>query len=271
MKIAIIGGGNMATALIGSLLSSDHHINQIRVAEPGDEARERLKLRWPINCFKTATEAIKGMDAIVLAVKPSVVSLVLDEIGDLVNDQQMIISIAAGIHSNQISDRISSESPVVRTMPNTPALIGLGITGMYACDKCSSSQRDFAQKIMESAGEVVWLEDESLMDVVTALSGSGPAYFYYLIEALRDAGTRHGLPPEVASKLALYTARGAGALAVLSDADVSELRRRVTTKGGTTEAALDQFMAADFAQMVDSAIEAATRRGQELADEGTAT
>jgi len=269
MKIAIIGGGNMATALIGSLLTSDHHINQIRVAEPGAEARQRLTLRWPINCFETAAEAIQGMDAIVLAVKPSVVSLVLEEIGDLLNNQQMIISIAAGIHSSQISAQISADSPVVRTMPNTPALIGLGITGMYACDKCSQSQRDFAQKIMESAGEIVWLEDEDLMDVVTAISGSGPAYFYYLIEALRDAGTRLGLPAEIASKLALFTARGAGALAVLSDADVSELRRRVTTKGGTTEAAVDQFIAANFNQTVDSAVEAATIRGQELAKQGS--
>jgi pyrroline-5-carboxylate reductase len=269
MKIAIIGGGNMATALIGSLLSSDHNINQIRVAEPGIEARERLTLRWPINCFATATEAIQGMDAIVLAVKPSVVSVVLDEIGDLLNSQQMIISIAAGIHSNQISAQISSESPVVRTMPNTPALIGLGITGMYASDNCSQFQRGFAQQIMESAGEIVWIEDESLMDVVTAISGSGPAYFYYMIEALRNAGTRLGLPADVASKLALFTARGAGALAVLSDADVSELRDRVTTKGGTTEAALKQFIAADFEQIVDSAVEAATRRSQALATEGS--
>ena len=270
MKIAIIGGGNMATALIGSLFTSDHNINQIRVAEPGIEARERLEKRWPIKCFDQAAEAIEGMDAIVLAVKPAVVSLVLEEIGGLINSKQMIISIAAGIHSDQISAQISSDSPVVRTMPNTPALIGLGITGMYACDKCSQSQRDYAQRIMESAGEVVWLEEEALLDVVTAISGSGPAYFYYMIEALRDAGTRLGLPVATASKLALYTARGAGAMAVQSHADVSELRRRVTTKGGTTEAALNQFIAANFQQMIDSAVEAATRRGQELANEGDA-
>ena len=268
MKIAFIGGGNMATALIGSLFACERKIERIQVAEPGAEARDRLEKQWPVQCFESAAEAINGMDAIVLAVKPYVLPMVLKEIGGLVKGEQVIISIVAGINSAQIIAQLSAASPVVRTMPNTPALIGLGITGMYASDDCNDSQRALAQQIMESAGEVVWLEDESQMDVVTGISGSGPAYFFYMIEALRDAGTRLGLPADVATKLALHTAQGAGAMAVQSDVDVSELRRRVATKGGTTEAALNQFKASDFAQMVDSAVEAATRRGQELADRG---
>ncbi len=268
MKIAFIGGGNMATALIGSLFTSDHHIERVQVAEPGAEARERLENQWPVKCFEGAAKAIEDMDAIVLAVKPAIIPLVLDEIGTLVSSHQVIISIVAGINSSQIAAQIDADAPVVRTMPNTPALIGMGITGMYARDNCSQSQRDMAQTIMESAGEVVWLDEESLLDVVTGISGSGPAYFFYMVEALRDAGTRLGLPADVATKLALHTAQGAGAMAVQSDVDVSELRRRVATKGGTTEAALNQFMAADFAQIVDSAVAAATRRGQELAIEG---
>jgi len=269
MKIVFIGGGNMATALIGSLLASGHNIDQIQVAEPSVEARERLEKQWPIKCFERAADAIKDMDAIVLAIKPAVLPLVLEEIGKLVSGQQMIISIVAGIHSSQIAAELSSGAAVVRTMPNTPALIGLGITGMYARNNCSDSQRAFAQRIMESAGAVVWLQEESMLDVVTGISGSGPAYFYYMIEALRDAGTRLGLSNEVASKLALHTAQGAGAMAVQSDLDVAELRRRVTTKGGTTEAALNQFKAGDFVQLVDSAVAAATRRCHELANEGT--
>ncbi len=268
MKIAFIGGGNMATALIGSLFASDHKIEQIQVAEPAAEARQRLEKQWPLQCFANAAEAIRDMDAIVLAVKPFVLPLVLAEIGGLVTSEQVIISIVAGINSEQIASQLNAGSPVVRTMPNTPALIGLGITGMYASDNCSDAQRTIAQQIMESAGEVVWLEDESLMDVVTGISGSGPAYFFYMIEALRDAGTRLGLPAEVATKLALHTAQGAGTMAVQSDVDVAELRRRVATKGGTTEAALNQFKAANFTQIVDSAVEAATRRGRELADQG---
>ena len=269
MKIAFIGGGNMATALIGSLFDSDRKIERIQVAEPGAEARQRLEQQWPVQCFASAAEAIKDMDAIVLAVKPYVLPLVLAEIGELVTSEQVIISIVAGINSAHIAAALKAGSPVVRTMPNTPALIGLGITGMYASDNCNEPQRAMAQQVMESAGEVVWLEDESLIDVVTGISGSGPAYFFYMIEALRDAGTRLGLSAEVATKLALHTAQGAGAMAVQSDVDVSELRRRVATKGGTTEAALNQFKAADFAQTVDSAVDAATRRGQELAEQGS--
>ena len=268
MKIAFIGGGNMATALISSLFATDHNIDRLQVAEPNAKARQKLEKQWPLTCFANATEAIENMDAIVLAVKPVVVPLVLKEIQDMVNSEQVVVSMVAGVNSELIADQLNSESPIVRTMPNIPALIGMGITGMYASDNCLNRQRAMAQQIMESAGEVVWLEDESLMDVVTAISGSGPAYFFYMIEALRDAGVRLGLSRDVASKLALYTAQGAGAMAVQSDMDVSELRRQVTTEGGTTAAALDLFEAADFALTIDTAVEAATQRSQELAKEG---
>ncbi len=266
MRIAFIGGGNMATALISSLFASRHNVNRIQVAEPGLEARQWLKRQWPVHCFERATEAIKGMDAIVLAVKPQVLPLVLEEIGDLVTGKQLIISIVAGIHTSQIAAKLKSNSPIVRTMPNTPALIGLGITGMYARINCNLAQRELTQNLMESAGEVVWLDKESLLDVVTAVSGSGPAYFYYLVECLRSAGTRLGLPADVAAKLALHTAYGASTMAVKSDTDVIELRQQVTTKGGTTEAAMEQFEAGHFMQLVDAAVTAATNRGQELAD-----
>lgn len=267
MRLGFIGGGNMATALIGSLFASRHTVDRIQVADPGAEAREKLRKRWPVHCFEDAADAIKGMDAIVLAVKPQVLPSVLDDIGDLVAEEQLIISIVAGIHTSQIAAKLKSKAPIVRTMPNTPALIGLGITGMYAPITCNLKQRQLAQDLMESAGEVVWLERESLLDVVTAISGSGPAYFYYLVETLRDAGARQGLPSDVAARLALYTAYGASTMAVKSQADVTELRKRVTTKGGTTEAAMNVFEAGHFPELVNEAIAAATRRGQELSDE----
>lgn len=267
MRIGFIGGGNMATALIGSLFASRHSVDRIQVAEPNAAAREYLQRRWPVTCYERASGAIKGMDAIVLAVKPQVLPMVLSEIEGLVTDEQLIISIVAGIPTSHIAERLKSNSPIVRTMPNTPALIGLGITGMYARVNCTLAQRELTQNLMECAGEVVWLDKENLLDVVTAVSGSGPAYFYYLVECLRNAGTSLGLPSDVAAKLALHTAYGASALAVQSDTDVAELRQRVTTPGGTTEAAMEQLNAGRFDLLIDSAIEAATRRGQELADD----
>jgi len=271
MRIAFIGGGNMATALISSLFASRHYVDRIQVADPSAGVRERLQKQWPVTCFEQAADAIKGMEAIVLAVKPQVLPLVLEEIGSLVSNEQLVISIVAGIPTSQIAALLTSSPPIVRTMPNTPALIGLGITGMYARVNCSLAQREMTQNLMESAGEVVWLDKESLLDVVTALSGSGPAYFYYLVESLRKAGTRLGLSADVAAKLALYTAHGASSMAVHSDVDVSELRQRVTTKGGTTEAALEILHAGHFEQLIDSAITAATKRGLELANKGTQT
>lgn len=268
MRIAFIGGGNMATALISRLFASRHNVERIQVAEPDAGARARLKQQWPVHCFAQASDAIKGMDAIVLAVKPQVLPLVLGEIGSLVTREQLIISIVAGIHTSQIAAQLESKVSIVRTMPNTPALIGLGITGMYASTNCNLKQRNLTQNLMETAGEVVWLDKENLLDVVTALSGSGPAYFYYLIEALRNAGTRLGLPADVAAKLAMYTAYGASTMAVRSDLDIIELRQRVTTKGGTTEAALEKLDAGKFEQLIYTAIQAATLRGQELAGDG---
>ena len=268
MRSAFIGGGNMATALISSLFASRHNVDRIHVADPGAKARKRLQRRWPVHCFDNAADAIKGMEAIVLAVKPQVLPIVLDEIGSLVTGDQLLISIVAGIHTSQIAAQLESNPPIVRTMPNTPALIGLGITGMYARVNCSLAQRELTQNLMESAGEVVWLGKESLLDIVTAVSGSGPAYFYYLVECLRNAGTRLGLPADVAAKLALHTAYGASAMALQSDADVIELRQMVTTRGGTTQAAMEQLDAGHFEQLIDKAITAATKRSQELSDAG---
>ena len=265
MKIAFIGGGNMATALISGLFSSGDGVDKIQVADPGVDVQKRLQEQWPLTCVSSAVDAIQDMDMIVLAVKPQVLPIVLKEIGSKVSSTQVVISIVAGIPLAQIAAQLQAGPPVVRTMPNTPALIGLGITGLYASKNCTAHHRQMAEALMQAAGETVWLEEESLLDVVTAVSGSGPAYFFYMIEAMSNAGTQLGLSKEVANSLALHTAYGASAMAIQSDVDVSELRRRVTSKGGTTQAALDQFKAGGFEGLVDSAINAATQRAQELA------
>jgi len=271
MRIAFIGGGNMATALIGGLYAKHDQVEQIQIADPSQDVKERLEGRWPINCFNSAADAISGMDTIVLAVKPQILPAVLDEIGGLLTPDQLVISVVAGIPVSRITEQLGASQPIVRTMPNTPALIGLGITALYASEVCSLDQRQKADNLMQAGGETVWLDNESLMNVVTAVSGSGPAYFFYLIEAMRNAGIRLGLREDVAGKLALHTAYGASAMAVDGDVDVAELRRRVTSKGGTTEAALETFAAGDFENLVDSAISAATQRGQELARDARQT
>jgi len=268
MRIAFIGGGNMASALISGLFASQRKLEKIRVADPNPQVRAQLEEKWPVRCFEHAMQAIEAADAIVLAVKPQVIPAVLKEIGSLVGSSQLVISIVAGIPVSQIAAQLASSPAVIRTMPNTPALIGLGITALYASEGCSPAQRQVAQQLMQTAGEVVWLEREDLLDVVTAVSGSGPAYFFFLIEAMRNAAIRLGLPPDIAEKLALHTANGASAMALQSDLDVAELRRRVTSSGGTTQAALQRLESGHFADLVDSAISAATRRGQELAGNG---
>lgn len=271
MRIGFIGGGNMATALIGGLFAANDVPSKLQVADPNPEVRQRLEERWPVSCYNQAHEAIKGVDTIVLAVKPQNLPEVLENIGEFISAEQLVISIVAGIPVKQISGEISSAAAIIRTMPNIPALIDQGITALYASENCSPAQCQIAQNLMHSVGEVVWLERENLLDVVTAVSGSGPAYFFYLIEAMQNAGTRLGLPADIAEKLALHTASGASAMALQSDLDVAELRHRVTSKGGTTQAALDIMREGNFEGLIDSAIVAATRRGKELAGGGDNT
>jgi pyrroline-5-carboxylate reductase len=268
MKIAFIGGGIMTTALISGLFANADRPQTIQVADPEADARDRLTKKWPVSCFEMAADAIAGMDAIVLAVKPQVLPVVLDEIGHQVKTGQLVISIVAGIPISHILESLDSRTPVIRTMPNTPARIGLGITALHAHKSCTGPQRQMAQELMQAAGEVVWVDTEDLMDVVTAVSGSGPAYFFYLIEAIQKAGARLGLPEKISASLAMQTAYGASAMAVQSNLTVTELRRRVTTKGGTTEAALEQLVSGHFEQLMDTAIAAATQRGIELASHG---
>lgn len=264
MKIAFIGGGNMATALIAGLAGPGRDIPVISVCDPDAAARRRLEAAHGAVVHTDIGPAVTDADVIVLAVKPQVMHEVLPALATVVRHSQLVISVAAGVTVGAIAQALRVPVPVVRTMPNTPALLGAGVTGLFAGPACSAADCDSAQAILATVGRVVWIEDESLMDVVTALSGSGPAYFYLLAEAMRSAGIRLGLPPETANELAIHTAHGAGVMAIRGGHDIAELRRRVTSPNGTTQAALEVLWTGRFAGLIDEAIEAATLRGREL-------
>lgn len=264
MKTAFIGGGNMATALIAGLDKTGPASTTVSVCDPSEEVRERLVHDYGIRAVVTASEATSGSECIVLAVKPQVMPMVLEELANVIQPGQLVISVAAGTSVQTIRDALGSQVPVIRCMPNTPALLGLGITGLFAGPGCTPEQMALAEAILGAVGETVVVEDESLMDVVTAVSGSGPAYFYLMTEALREAGEALGLPGEVAAELARHTAHGAGVMAAQSGLDVAELRHRVTSPGGTTQAALEALQEGGFAELLARAVQAAAERGREL-------
>lgn len=268
MQIAFIGGGNMATALISGLMRKPRAGTQVRVAEPDQRARQRLRADYAVQTCASAVEAIRDADVIVLAVKPQVMPGVLAEIGKVVLPTQLILSIAAGTTIASIVRQLNPGQAVIRCMPNTPALIGAGISGLYANPHCRQHHREQAERILAAAGDTVWIEDEQLMDAVTAVSGSGPAYFFLLTEALATAGVELGLPKDVAQQLASKTCVGAGAMLAQNSETAAELRHRVTSPGGTTEAAIKSFEQDGLRDIVWRAAKAADDRGRELA--GTA-
>lgn len=265
-RIAFLGGGNMARSLIGGLLATGHAPADIRVADPAAETREKLARDFGIATFAENRLAVADAEAIVLAVKPQTMPKVQAELSMALQGRRpLLISIAAGVRLDQLERRLGN-LPIVRCMPNTPALIGAGATGLCANRRASPAQKAQAQHIMNAAGLTRWIDSESLMDTVTALSGSGPAYFFALVEALEDAAVAQGLPRDTARALAAQTCLGAGRMLVEGGEAPAELRRRVTSPNGTTQAALESFAADDLPRIVARAVAAATRRGVELAN-----
>jgi pyrroline-5-carboxylate reductase len=264
MLITFIGGGNMASALISGLANPPRSDLRIRVVEPSEPARRRLEDTFPLATFTDAASAVEGADVVLLAIKPQIMSTVLDGLAGHVQPVQLVLSIAAGVTMASIEAKLGRGQAVVRCMPNTPALIGHGITGMVAGRNCSSAQRSRAEQIMSAASEVVWLADENLMDAVTAVSGTGPAYFFLMTEALATAARELGLPAATADRLAAITCFGAGAMVASSPDEAEELRRRVTSPGGTTEAAMAVLEDGDFRALMLRAVRAARDRSQEL-------
>jgi len=266
MKITFLGGGNMAGALIGGLLAQGFDAGAISVIEVSASAREKLAAQHGVRVSGAPDAQALEADTLVLAVKPQDMRTALAALGG-VAASQLVISIAAGLRLADLSRWLGGHRRLVRCMPNTPALIGAGITGLYAPPEISAAERERAARILGAVGEVVWVDDEALLDPVTAVSGSGPAYVFWFIEQLGEAGARLGLPRDVAGKLALQTVLGAAHLAAQSGEAPRTLRERVTSKGGTTEAALRVFAEEGLAERLIRALEAASRRGAELGEE----
>ena len=257
----------MATALIKGLNKTGNSRLSIQVCTPSDEARARLRAKLGVETHYDLAAAVEGADVIVLAVKPQIMPEVLDKMRGLVLPEQLVLSVAAGKTVASISSHLGAKQAIIRSMPNTPALMGSGITGIFAGEYCKPHHVEQAEKILSATGEVVWVKEESLMDVVTAISGSGPAYYFLLTEALAAAGEELGLPAEAARRLAAHTCFGAGTMVIKSDESVRELRHRVTSPGGTTLAALVLLEENGFERLIKQAVKAATDRGRELAHE----
>ena len=266
MRIAFIGAGNMASSLIGGLLAKGLDAAQIRASDPGAETRARVSAEHGIELFADNAQAVQDADVIVIAVKPQVMKAVCQDLRAHLEPHQLLISIAAGITCTSLQNWLGNQ-PLVRCMPNTPALLGKGVSGLFATAAVTAEQRQQAEDLLSAVGIAVWVDTEAQIDAVTAVSGSGPAYFFLLIEAMADAGVKLGLPREVARQLAEQTALGAAHMAVASDVDAAELRRRVTSPAGTTEAAIKSFQADGFATSVEKALSAAAHRSAEMAEQ----
>jgi pyrroline-5-carboxylate reductase len=266
LKIAFIGGGNMAAALIGGLAGKLTDGSNIHVVDPNSVALQKLQSQFGVNVAQATDEAVAKCDVIVLAVKPQQMKEVVALLRPHMS-KQLVLSIAAGIRAQDLSRWLGGHDAIVRTMPNTPALIGKGITGMVATAGVSPQQREAADAILRAVGETVWLDDEALIDPVTAVSGSGPAYVFYFIEAMQQAAVEMGLTAEQGNKLAIATFIGAAQLAADSTEPVSVLRDRVTSKGGTTYAALTSMEASGVKDAIIKAMKAAAARGKELGEQ----
>ena len=264
MRIAFLGGGNMATALIGGLVSKGTDARSIAVIEVSPAARERLGARYPVHIATAPDAALARSDVLVIAVKPQDAKSALASVSV---HRHLVISIAAGLTLDSLSRWLGGHRNLVRCMPNTPALIGAGIAGLYALPEVSAEDRKKAETIMQAAGEAVWVPEERLLDVVTAVSGSGPAYVFWFMEQLAAAAEKLGFEKDAAMKLALHTVLGSAKLAASSSESPATLRKNVTSKGGTTEAALDVFEQEKLAERFMRAVEAASRRASELGRE----
>ncbi len=266
MKITFLGGGNMANALIGGLVSKGFSASDIAVVELNADSRAKLEAAYGVRTFAGADAAAWTADVIVLAVKPQQMK---EACAPLVPHlgKQLIVSIAAGLRLADLSRWLGGHRLLVRTMPNTPALIGAGVTGLHALPEVDAAGCSNAERVLQAVGSTVWIDDEVQMDAVTAVSGSGPAYVFLFIEALQQAGEELGFTPEQARQLAIETTLGAAKLAASSHEPASVLRERVTSKGGTTFAALEKMTECGVKAGIVAGVKAADARGRELGEQ----
>ena len=265
--IGFIGAGNMAASLVGGLIHDGYAAADIWITDVDESKADRFGDQFKVNVAASNQDLVEQVHAVVLSVKPQVMRAVAAEIASSKKDGLLHISIAAGIRSSDLERWLGINSAIVRAMPNTPALVRSGATGLYANAHTTQTQRDFAEKIMRAVGIALWVEDELMMDAVTALSGSGPAYFFKVMEAMESAGTKLGLSQQTARLLTIQTALGAAKLAMESSDSPSILREKVTSPGGTTEQALKTLSNQGIENIFEEAMSAAARRASELAEQ----
>jgi pyrroline-5-carboxylate reductase len=262
-NITFIGGGNMASAIIGGLMRQDFDAKLLCAVEVIPELREQLSRRFGIRSFASAEQLPLVGEIVVLAVKPQQMRLALKPLTPKLH-HQVVLSIAAGIRIADLSRWLGGYERIIRCMPNTPALIGAGISAAYAAPAIARDECDATEEVLKAIGKVIWVENETLLDAVTAVSGSGPAYVFYFIEALRDAAKELGLSDSAANTLAIETFAGAAKLAAQDRDDVAILRERVTSQGGTTEAALKSMAQDHVKEAIIKGVKAANGRSREL-------
>jgi len=266
LTIGFVGAGNMAQAILGGLIKTGTAATQLYIYEPNDALARQLVASLGVVSVQSPADLLHDCDIVVLAVKPQVMQVVLQAFrGVPVKPGAFFVSVAAGIPIGSMQGWLGEAQPVVRVMPNTPALVGAGISGLFASEEVSEQQREAAESVLRAVGSVIWVDQEALIDSVTAVSGSGPAYFFYFIESLEKAALEQGLDAEQARILSLETAFGAAKLALESDQDAATLRQRVTSPGGTTEAALKIFDQQGLGRIIADAVTAAAERARALA------
>ena len=271
-ELTILGAGNMGRALIGGLLRHGMRPEQIAVGESQEASRTALSREFGVAATADNAVAISKANLIVLAVKPYHAGSVLTPLASQLQQRRpVVLSVCAGVRIETLQSWCGAGVPVIRTMPNRPALVGAGASGLFASPEVDAAHRAMAAQIMQSVGEIFWLATEDALDVVTALSGSGPAYFFLLAEAMAKAGVDLGLPQETARRLSIATLHGAGLLAQVGDGDLARMRAEVTSKGGTTAAAVGILEDAGFNELIGRALAAAANRSRELAEQSKST
>ncbi|MDC0430557.1 pyrroline-5-carboxylate reductase [Candidatus Thioglobus sp.] len=265
--IGFIGAGNMAYAIISGLINNDFSAENIKISDTNESLLSLRKKEFNLEVFTDNSELVRHCDVIVLAVKPQMLSSVCQLLKQALNSNTLIISIAAGVRVHDIDHWLGGDCAIVRTMPNTPALLNQGVTGMFANERVSDAQKELATSILNSVGQSLWVTDEVMLDAVTALSGSGPAYFFLMIESMSKAGVALGLDEKTAQSLSIQTALGASMMASVSDESPRDLRANVTSPNGTTQAAIELFQDQNFDMIVAHAMRAAFDRASQLAAE----
>lgn len=267
-KIGFIGGGNMASSLIQGLIASGHAQNQLWVSDSNQEILHALAENLNVNVSANNDDVVNEVDVVVLSVKPQVLREVAEQIANITRKRKLlVVSIAAGISQDSLSEWLGTEVAIVRCMPNTPALVRTGATALHANENVSDEQKDLAENILRSVGISLWVVHESELDAVTAVSGSGPAYYFLLMEAMEKAALELGLDEHTARLLIQQTALGAAKIALESDEAPGQLRQRVTSPGGTTQRAIETFEEGAFSQLVSKALHAARDRSIEISKE----